>query len=1155
MSIMKAKLKTTCSAACLTASMLMGGAINAHAEVDEQAEYGLIYLQQHFDGAEEVSYMHNAVIERVRDGAESYARIDYGDGAIVVTDAYGFSASPIINTSDDEASFHYDYRDQQLKGINASGSYFNTYVRPHLNKSPKLGADAQWSANLSMAALGFDALKDMPFSITLERDYFEHDGRQFVAVKYQVPAFEYEVADGRMAIHWADGLLVANPSFGEIYLTVSAHNSTLAQASGGTRPYTFNRALIAVDANGAPLIDPAAMAPVKASYEQLFITSVEDTQPFIRTEYTPDRTPLSLSSLIDIFALSLGENSANKSGEIIGETHFGTNGQIYGSYVDVALDGVNQIRKQIKNRKLILTADKSFAISDRLSKGMTQIEALANRSVTVRQSMENGRKLIDANQTLLKSLTTEYLNLVDNADDVDTIFGPKAKSLADRIKSLTNSTQSAIQQMDKLGKEMTTLAKMAEKSQQLINAVKDIKAVQIVSSGASKLAKGVDEFLKKGAVKNVTNGLSFLFNTDKAIKNSYNLGNFDATKVGGNPTADLELSLDYSNYGDLTSDLGWALFSIATDAASVKKGPTSGWGGKSLLQAKLAYGTLVFASNVATDYYKLSLWGDVVEQQNKQAQQEYLLLLKKQIKQNKEQFGLLQATNTGLYQKFPSDLSPKQVLGKYFERQPDGTYVQIKTYDPYEGGYNVKDDIRVDPDTGLPTPGFWEYLKKSPAGRAILVRDFGIDPDAPVGTPPGTNWRGEGEGDDVASNDPPTTGGGDNYPKYDPEKDPNKNKGKDDETTPPGGPYGNPAAEAAAEAMRVIDEMIADLTSAFEAAAEDEETEEQSDLLAAFFDGELPLSPWYSPPGTTSPLVLSTLYTSKFDVVPVNFDMPKWVPPTWKPPKWVPPTFDGPDGSQITLRPFGGDDSWPQGSDWLAFDYFGLDDPERKKKGTAGGLSGIVQTDLGPWEEWLETQDRRKLERLAVQAGYPNLAAALANARQLIRWADDPGFRKWAMTQPACGGYVGCGPPGALQGLWTQKRSQLALGDILADSRDLFSTAGLSDIGISGTTLSYFLSDFGIEDGDIVDVEVTQFTRTVFSQRVNLTNAGQRFDIGLNPGVATVNIEAVNEGALSPNTAAINIFNISQGDDNQDYSLRTGERAVLRVAVGQQPGS
>ena len=152
------------------------------------------------------------------------------------------------------------------------------------------------------------------------------------------------------------------------------------------------------------------------------------------------------------------------------------------------MDGVNQIRKQIKNRKLILTADKSFAISDRLSKGMTQIEALANRSVTVRQSMENGRKLIDANQTLLKSLTTEYLNLVDNADDVDTIFGPKAKSLADRIKSLTNSTQSAIQQMDKLGKEMTTLAKMAEKSQQLINAVKDIKAVQIVSSGASKLA-------------------------------------------------------------------------------------------------------------------------------------------------------------------------------------------------------------------------------------------------------------------------------------------------------------------------------------------------------------------------------------------------------------------------------------------------------------------------------------------------------------------------------------------------------------------------------------------------------------------------------------------------------------------------------------------
>ena len=269
----------------------------------------------------------------------------------------------------------------------------------------------------------------------------------------------------------------------------------------------------------------------------------------------------------------------------------------------------------------------------------------------------------------------------------------------------------------------------------------------------------------------------------------------------------------------------------------------------------------------------------------------------------------------------------------------------------------------------------------------------------------------------------------------------------------------------------------------------------------------------------------------KFD--PVTWDPPKWDPPQWEPPVWVPPTFDAPEFSGFQWTDFA-DDDWDFGGQVPSFSF--------------GNMSGQVATDLSRWEEWLATQDRRLLERLARQAGYPNLASALADFANLMRDASDTGWRQWALAPPSCTGYVGCGPQYLER--WTAKRSRLALGDLLNADRDFFSSAGLSDVQIMGLFLRFIISDFGLEDGDIVNVVVTQFGQTLFNQTITTTNAGTAFEIAVRKGVVSVVMTAVNTGDIPPNTAALEIQNVSSGEEDQNYSLDTGETAGLKVTVG-----
>lgn len=115
------------------------------------------------------------------------------------------------------------------------------------------------------------------------------------------------------------------------------------------------------------------------------------------------------------------------------------------------------------------------------------------------------------------------------------------------------------------------------------------------------------------------------------------------------------------------------------------------------------------------------------------------------------------------------------------------------------------------------------------------------------------------------------------------------------------------------------------------------------------------------------------------------------------------------------------------------------------------------------------------------------------------------------------------------------------------------STAGFADVVIGGN-LTFNLFDSGVEDGDIVDLNAFG-SGAALSRIVNLTNAGQTFNLLGVTGLATISITAENEGDLPPNTGGITILSpILSGSGSQTYNLNTGQTGTMRVFVAGRRG-
>lgn len=1029
------KKKTSVSVFALAIGLF--AASHSLAAVDETNKYRLRLMTQTFDGAKEFSHTQEAGIIRMRKDNESYTRMDFNDGAVVIEQLDATSVGAFENTTGAEAEFTYNYETNTLSGHNAVASYFNKYVRPQLAGNPALGEDAKWTKDITLAQVGATVSPDAYLSLDLERKYFTHEGVDYALIRYAIPAFSYSSDDGVPVIHWGKGLALTDPGFGVVYWSTTLHRA-VAQKPGNddVRPYRYAKTIAAVDERGEPLVDPRTIKEISHHFEEYYAPTKTAVLPFVSEKSDVDQTPIVLAANLDQMALSIAENSPNQTGNTSGQNSNGVNGHevvkdtasTFLNLVDKSAAIGGALEKDSNATKTLWNAKNAGAL-DRF------VDRLVDLSEQSNELKGNFQRILNEN----KQLRSVIQATVNNTPDGE--FIPEsAYKLVDQLRENTDELRTISNEITVLGEETSLIGK----------AIKNLPTEQITkvmdNFGKSQGGKALSRF---SHAMNIGTVGTAAINVYRANVTDLSSGELELTRSYGTPSAALGLGLDL---------LGLAANAYADPRAAISDSAAllSGSVGDLYISAK---------AKLDMDQREIEIFEEGVRLRNR------LEELKSQ-KRNKAVTDEIEATEREL-----AELAG-MLAGL---KDPEPWTIYHPNWDPKTNNWKPgtpqweaeqAEIVKFRKTSSEPTKDDWDRFNKAMAD----LRD--PYPKGPVYVPK-EKLTPEQQYSEI--------------PDWLKEQWENL-----------------PQELAKAELDRYQEAKLKAQKEAYE-----KRQAERNQRILDMRDG----------PVTFDPVVFE----------PVVFEPVEWEPPVWEPPVWVPPEFDAPIQSIIDFTQFDGseDDNWLGFASVVAYQY--------------ENMSGKVATDLSQYEEFIALHGLRKLERLATQAGYPNLASALNDWENLVSKANDQGFRQWAGRAPVC--YMACTN---IQGLWTQKMSQLALGDILLDSRELFSTAGLSDVSIGSLLLTIFIRDFALEDGDAIRVVVNQFGRDIFNSSFVLTNAGQQINVPLRPGVAGVEITALNTGEFPPNTAAVSITGVTNGDSDQSYSLDEGEQGVLRVNTGLQ---
>ena len=104
----------------------------------------------------------------------------------------------------------------------------------------------------------------------------------------------------------------------------------------------------------------------------------------------------------------------------------------------------------------------------------------------------------------------------------------------------------------------------------------------------------------------------------------------------------------------------------------------------------------------------------------------------------------------------------------------------------------------------------------------------------------------------------------------------------------------------------------------------------------------------------------------------------------------------------------------------------------------------------------------------------------------------------------------------------------------------------LTNVTVSQQDITVTLWDHGKEDGDIINIYLNG---QLFKGNVRLTNAKKKFQVKLNSGNNTFEVEAVNEGSIPPNTASVRISHVTSGRGTQIYERKSGKRASMNLSA------
>ncbi|HEU0299711.1 MAG TPA: hypothetical protein VFR37_09660 [Longimicrobium sp.] len=102
----------------------------------------------------------------------------------------------------------------------------------------------------------------------------------------------------------------------------------------------------------------------------------------------------------------------------------------------------------------------------------------------------------------------------------------------------------------------------------------------------------------------------------------------------------------------------------------------------------------------------------------------------------------------------------------------------------------------------------------------------------------------------------------------------------------------------------------------------------------------------------------------------------------------------------------------------------------------------------------------------------------------------------------------------------------------------------LSDLVVNRQQSTLRLWDHGQQDGDLVTVTLNG---TPIASSFSLTNAGTTFPVTYRQGRNVLVVRALNEGSISPNTAALGFANVVRGTATQTYGLSTGGTVQLTI--------
>ncbi len=103
---------------------------------------------------------------------------------------------------------------------------------------------------------------------------------------------------------------------------------------------------------------------------------------------------------------------------------------------------------------------------------------------------------------------------------------------------------------------------------------------------------------------------------------------------------------------------------------------------------------------------------------------------------------------------------------------------------------------------------------------------------------------------------------------------------------------------------------------------------------------------------------------------------------------------------------------------------------------------------------------------------------------------------------------------------------------------------GLTDVNVSSRNVTITFWDHGSEDGDRITLYLNG---QPLRSNIALTKSKQSFQVHLSSGANKFGVKALNEGSVSPNTASVQVSNVTSGRPIQVYSIKTGQQASMNL--------